>query len=186
MNETRKTSHPSIRIVLLRSTLIIAFAILQVVALDATVSGQTQQEQINEKLTTIRDQMKLAAESLNTELPDNTLIGTQKNITDELRTLVRQFSAGQQSGDPNASKQSNPGSTQSGTTAGSGIAAAEPNDETTDTSGTAGQLNDSELILNAWGQMPGELSQQRGNAISPRFLPKYERLIREYYRRMSR
>lgn len=151
-----------------------------------TAFAQTPTDELNQRLATIRDQMQRVASAMQSELPNQPLNETQKAIADELRLLVQQFSAGEQTGSSSAVPQQAPGATQSASSQGSGTAAADsPGDEEQPTN-PASDSGDADLILKAWGQMPGELREERGSGISPQFLPKYEHLIREYYRRISR
>ena len=109
----------------------------------------------------------------------------QQKIVDELGLLIRQFSAGEQTGTRPGSQQSSPGTAQSGTGQGTGQASADATGDDRDST-LIPALPPRQLILKAWGEMPGQIPDQFGNAISPEFLPAYERMIREYYRRMSR
>jgi len=150
----------------------------------ALAQSKSGGQDLEQRLSGLRDQMTVVADSLSQRAPGTETLQQQQAITDELRLLVRQFSAGQQAGDQSGTPQKSPGSSQSGNDRGAGMAAedlpdkssADPNSDETDAN----------LILNAWGQMPDEIQQNRDGDISPRFLPKYERLIREYYRRIAK
>ena len=154
----------------------------------ATCSGQTfaqsPVDELNDRLRNISIQMKSVGQSLQ-ESGQVSVVDRQKKIVGELNLLVRQFSAGEQTGSQDATQQRSPGSVQSGNRPGTGEASADASEDPDDVVIPA-KLTDRQLLLKAWGEMPGQLQEQRGSSISPRFLPRYQRLIREYYQRMSR
>jgi hypothetical protein len=42
-----------------------------------------------------------------------------------------------------------------------------------------------DLFLRIWGNLPDKLRDEMQASISEQFLPKYERLIEEYYKRLA-
>ena len=149
--------------------------------------AQSPGEELNQRLQRLREQMKVAANSLDDRAPDESLIDHQNKMVAELGLLIRQFSAGDQSGSQkNAAPRQSPGASESSTTQGSGQASADSAGGSSDNEISQTAITEKQLILKAWGEMPGQLRALRGSGISPEFLPRYDRLIREYYRRMSR
>lgn len=145
------------------------------------VYGQ-QNDLLREKLQQIQQQMNSATTQFEKGV-DGELIRSQQQIVDDLSALVRQFSSGEQSGGPVPQVEQNTQSSQSGTMQGEGQATANTQGET-DIQLT--ELQQRQLVLRVWGLMRGEQRDDSTQGIAPRFLPRFEKRIREYYRRMSR
>jgi hypothetical protein len=105
----------------------------------------------------------------------------QQQIVDDLTRLIED---GQRQGrgveSPAATQNTaESASTEPGDRPGSGAATA--------SSGSPGkaQGTQAELFLKVWGRLPAQLQQQIQSPVHEEFLPEYETLIREYYRRLA-
>ena len=105
----------------------------------------------------------------------------QQQIVDDLTRLIED---GQQQGRGVEAPGAQQGSAASasdepGDRPGSGAATA--------SSGSPGkaQGTQAELFLKVWGRLPEQLQQQIQSPLQEEFLPEYEPLIREYYRRLA-
>ncbi len=150
------------------------------------ISAQSPNQELQQRLQAIALQMKSVGQSLQAAAPDGTTLKKQQQVLNELNLLVRQFSAGEQSGGADANSQAASGSTtQSGSTPGAGQASA-TGAEGEPTEVLPEKLSYEQLIRKAWGSMPVQPQDPDSQSLSPQFLPGFERLIREYYLRMSR
>lgn len=127
---------------------------------DAAISTQQSQQQIVEeleKLIRAAEQQKSAASSA--------AVGKPSSEPDE-----------PPGGDlPQAARSSKP-DTQT---------ASEPTPGPPRSTGTADEIEGATNRREIWGQLPEHLRRQIGNISPEMYLPKYERMISEYYRRLS-
>jgi hypothetical protein len=153
--------------------------------LGGSLRGQSSADALDDRLRGIAGQMALVAEALQENRPAADWRSNQVRIVEDLRLLASQLSSAERSPTRTESEDRGPESGQAVTSGASGQATAETD---ADDSGPVVEAapDDQQLILRVWGQMPGEMREERQTGISPVFLPKYRRLIREYYLRMSR
>ena len=155
-------------------------------ALPSAVRAQNPQDELNDQLRQLLVQMDRVATSLNEARVDREQLIRQEAITNQLALLVQQFSSGEQSTDQPSRQQASPDTSQSGSREGSGQATGESMSESGVATVEGREPDSRQLILKAWGDLPEQLRFRSGTGISPEFLPGYEKLIRDYYRRMSR
>ena len=165
---------PTIKIL----TLIIWFVIL----FTRDVPAQEAEADVSLLLRQMQSQMTRVARSFEEQpLSDNSL-QQQKMIVDQLELLVSQMSSSAQTmSEPEQNRSSR--SRQSASSAGAGTAGADA-----DTNGEGGPLpgmDNRQLILRAWGEMPAEIRERIGGTATPQFLPGYESRIRRYYEKMA-
>lgn len=123
----------------------------------------------------------------------DTAAGTQrmqKEIADELAKLIEQAKKQPQGNKSQSGNQSKPksGSTQSGAEGGS--PQAKPGQESTQRleqgEQTQTQMNEvKEALRRIWGHLPEKEREEMIGALGEQFLPKYERLIEDFYKRLA-
>lgn len=111
---------------------------------------------------------------------------TQKEILADLAKLIEQTKK-QCNGGGNG-KQGNSKSSQAG--AGTGDVRPGPAREATDRVGKSERENTEtadvkDVLRRIWGHLPENVRQQMQAQLSEQFLPKYEKLIEEYYKRLA-
>jgi hypothetical protein len=122
----------------------------------------------------------------------DTAAGTQqkqKEIAEEIAKLIEQAQKkpqGNQSQNGNQNKQGS-GSTQSGA---EGSAQSKPGQESTQrleqSEQTQAQMNEvKEALRRIWGHLPEKEREEMIGALGEQFLPKYERLIEAFYKRLA-
>ena len=122
----------------------------------------------------------------------DTATGTQQRqqaIADELAKLIEQAQKkpqGGKSGDNNNQQGSN--SSQAGTE--SGNASSRPGQQSTQrldqANATEAQMNDvKDALRRIWGHLPEKEREEMIGALGEQFLPKYERLIEAFYKRLA-
>lgn len=142
-----------------------------------------------EFLRDIRRRMKQVEQRLRSQDASRSTQGEQEQIAAELESFISQLQRTSNGERKEKSKDggSGVGSDQTGgtqqATKGKAVESSERNGESErpgDVPGGAGV--DSGAI---WGSLPPQLRQQIQNLSSDRFLPQYERLIQQYYRRLA-
>jgi hypothetical protein len=113
--------------------------------------------------------------------------GEQQQIARDLALLLEQARQ-RQSADSNSSKGGGRGINPAGI--GTGDPIAGPPRDSTDRieRGTKEAVETAEvkdLMRRMWGHLPDKMRDQMQAALSERFLPKYERLIEDYYKRLA-
>jgi hypothetical protein len=108
----------------------------------------------------------------------------QRRIVSELEALLQQ--AGNSAGNQQGGRGN--GSTQAGS--GTGEATAGPPRDSTNriergTKEQAETADVKDVLRRMWGHLPDKLRDEMQASVSEQFLPKYERLIEEYYKRLS-
>lgn len=113
----------------------------------------------------------------------------QRQIVTDLDALIKQL---QQQCQASGSKKPGSGSGQQSDQSGAGnkkITQQPARESTTRVDkGTAkldGSAEMQKLIKEIWGHLPARVREQMQNATDEQFLPKYEKLIEEYYRRLA-
>jgi hypothetical protein len=122
---------------------------------------------------------------------NNTSLETQsaqQRVISELTDLIESFGPQQGGGDAATPRQQ----------AGGSEAGTSPSDDPgTGSSPPAGEQLPKEkparseqkavddMLIEIWGQLPKQLQQQIQSPVSEQFLPEYERLIIEYYKRLA-
>jgi hypothetical protein len=116
----------------------------------------------------------------------------QKQILVELQALLEQTKKQCQGGQcksPSASPK--PSSAAAGNKPGEGEPNNKPARDSTDRMAKAGKTdvaegeNMDELVKQVWGHLPPKVRDQMQNVSVENFLPKYEKLIEEYYKRLA-
>lgn len=140
-------------------------------------------------LVKLAREMKVVQERIDAR---DTATGTQqkqKAIADQLAKLIEQAQKkpqGGKSGDNNNQQGSN--SAQAGTE--SGNASSRPGQQSTQrvdqADATETQMNDvKDALRRIWGHLPEKEREEMISALGEQFLPKYERLIEAYYKRLA-
>ncbi len=119
----------------------------------------------------------------------DTSAATQENqslIVSDLESLLEAAKKAQQRGKPQGGKGSPSGQTGTGT----GDAVAGPPRDSTNriergTKEQAETADVKDLRRRIWGHLPEKLRDEMQESMSEQFLPKYERLIEEYYKRLA-
>jgi hypothetical protein len=112
----------------------------------------------------------------------------QKRIASDLDSLIQQLQQQNQSSSSNKSSSSGQQSEKSGT--GNTKASQKPANESTKRVEKATVQSDNsaelqKLIKEIWGHLPARMREQMQNVSEEQFLPQYERLLEEYYRRLA-
>jgi hypothetical protein len=163
-------------------------------------SAQQPGDETAERLNDIRILMLRAAEQLRGRQPDESLLEDQQSIADRLRGLAQEAErkAGRQPEKPTDSRtptDSGPAGTRSGDSA-EGTPAGERTDEPRErradgADAEQGRTADADALRadwlrRAWGNLPPETLDWLIGGGGDSAVPKYQRLIEEYYRRMAR
>ncbi|HEX5033644.1 MAG TPA: hypothetical protein VFW62_04135 [bacterium] len=139
-------------------------------------------------LTRIGQRMRLVEERIAGKDTSDETQSAQKEILADLAKLIeqtrRQCSGGNNSGKPGSGKSS----PQAG--AGNGEVRPGPAREATDRVGKpetekAQTADVKDVLKRFWGHLPEKLRDQMQAQLSEQFLPKYEKLIEEYYKRLA-
>lgn len=159
-------------------------------AIDQEPKKQQEQapvENPSKQLVQLADKMKsIKLVKENRDL-NSSALENQRQLLDQLRTLVEQVSQSKPSSPQKAAANRTtdaarqPGADQSNSERDVGQTGAD-----TETPPSRSQdIVDRELIDQAWGDLPARVRDRLATGLQPQFHPKYERLIREYYRRMA-
>ena len=147
------------------------------------VPSQDAEDDLLARLQTLRQQMKSVGEDLAKRDASERLEFRQKYIVDELKGITDSISSGQ-----------NPADSSTGAAAGK-VGSHQPSSATSPGSRAGGPGNETELldpkrreqlIQQVWGELPAELGIGSLGGRQPTFLPKYERMIERYFRRMAK
>ena len=136
-------------------------------------------------LENIGRQMRAASERIAQSDTSEETQATQGNVVKELEKLIEQAKKQGASGNKSASGK--------GTgKAGAGDGQAQPGNpqESTDRVGKANteptqKTEVKDLLRRIWGHLPEKQRDEMQNAFSDQFLPKYEKLIEEYFQRLA-
>lgn len=112
----------------------------------------------------------------------------QKQIAADLKQLIEQAQKKPQGNKSGSSKKPGNGSAQAGTDSGS--AASKPGQESTQRleQGNQEQVQMNEVkdaLRRIWGHLPEKEREEMIGALGEQFLPKYERLIEAFYKRLA-
>ncbi len=156
-----------------------------------TLAAQPPADQVVDKagpnLVEIADQMALLELIADDQVANSSMLEQQEQLVDRLRQLVEQISGSA----PNQKNRTDlPQQPPSSSTSGSDRTTSQaPSDqsrvETSDPSTAVKPGANRQLIDRAWGDLPDQVRQRLTSGLQPQFHPKYERIIREYYRRMA-
>ncbi|HZL86973.1 MAG TPA: hypothetical protein VFB96_01240 [Pirellulaceae bacterium] len=109
----------------------------------------------------------------------------QREIVDELKKLIEQAKKQASSGNKNASGRgtgkggAGDGQVRPGVPQDATDRVGKPQTEATETADVR------DLLQRIWGHLPQKRLDEMRNALSDQFLPKYEKLIEEYYKRLA-
>jgi len=143
----------------------------------------------DEFLRDIRRRMKQVEQRLRDRDLSRSTQAEQEKIAAELASFIRQLQRQQSQGKGPKSKQGGSGvaSDQTGgaqqATKGAAVESAERNTDSTRTGDGPASLEAS--LPGVWGNLSPQLRQQIQSLTSDKFLPQYERLIQQYYRRLA-
>jgi hypothetical protein len=151
-------------------------------------------------LMRVRQEMQRAASLLGQSSasrsaePLNQAAGVQEQVVDQLDELIAelskkcqggQFPPGSQPPSPSNQSQAKPGNSQ-GAAAQGRTAARDSSDRLENAGAKPVEKGDiEELARELWGHLPQRKREQMLQSFSEEFLPKYERDIEQYYRRLS-
>lgn len=155
-------------------------------AVDAPVTGEDLELGPQKSpLARLRDKLKRASTLLSDKRTDNAVVDLQVEIEFDLEDLLRQTGSSASQSSSTASQQ----------------AASEANGPTRpDTNATTGERNSSankgasggvnrnplkSLVRDSWGNLPERARQELQSVSGEDFLPKYQRMIERYYRRLA-
>jgi len=156
-------------------------------------AGEDLGEEMQDPLLLISRRMRAVEDLIgdrNTSQPTQRL---QKQIVEDLAVLIeqakKQCSGGQGDSDGQKKPSGKPGS---GSKAGAGDNKGKSRPAKDSTSGarkrtgSQAELDRMKLMLKeAWGHLPPKIRDQIQNASPEEFLPKYEKLIEDYYKRLA-
>lgn len=113
---------------------------------------------------------------------------TQREIVQKLSLLIEQLEKQRPSSSRSSAKSSAPAAEPEASVSAKERATDQPTDSKEQ--GTADRQATSEALQvgmskEVWGQLPAKIRQQMQSLKSEQFLPKYERMIHEYYKRLS-
>lgn len=148
------------------------------------------QESDANPLAEIAQRMKQVERRISNRETSSRLQAMQQDIVAELDRLIQQMqqqpSGGQSKGSPSSSSQQS--SSQSSVSG-----AQESKRPATDSAPRLGKADGEstdlaemqKMLDEVWGHLPARVREQMQNATVEQFLPKYERLIEEYYKRLA-
>lgn len=143
----------------------------------------------DEFLRDIRRRMKQVEQRIRGQDLSRSTQAEQEKIAAELASFIRQLQRQQSQGKGPKSKQGGSGvaSDQTGgaqqATKGTAVESTERNTDSTRTGENPASLETS--LPGVWGNLSPQLRQQIQSLTSDKFLPQYERLIQQYYRRLA-
>lgn len=156
--------------------------------LDDLDAGEDIGQEKKSPLQELGEKMKHVEERIRGRDTSETTLELQREISDQLAKLIEQAKKqGKQGGNSNAGGQGKPGA-ESGNESGNPSAApASESTQRVDRTDTVerGSADVKDLIRRVWGHLPDKMREQMQNSIDEQFLPKYETLIEEYYRRLA-
>jgi hypothetical protein len=158
-------------------------------------SGEDRGEEAEDPLMAIGGRMRRAEQLLaenETARPTQRL---QEEILDDLQTLIDQLQQqcqgqqGQNSPERSGKPTGKPGKA-SRKGSGENTGSNKPSPDSTERVGTAdrgrAELDQMQMALKqVWGHLPERIRQQMQSGMGEEFLPKYERLIGQYYLRLA-
>jgi hypothetical protein len=131
--------------------------------------------------------MRSAEENLRSANASSETQERQQNVVADLDLLIESLSQGdneQNAGQsPEEKAEPNAGESPGGDPGSSPSAISEPPSAKSDGGTENESAND--LMIQVWGQLPAHLQEQIQSPTREEFLPQYERLIVEYYRRLA-
>ena len=150
--------------------------------------GEDLGEAPESPLQQLAERMKLSQQRIGTRDTSESTQQIQQDISDRLARLIEQV-------EKRASSSGNPSQSGSGKPGGQGDAeGASPSpgaaSESTQRVEQAERIErDSadvrDTIRRVWGHLPEKMREQMQNSLDDQFLPKYEKLIEQYYRRLA-
>ncbi len=159
----------------------------------APAMAQAQEEQMdgesnraNRTIRALADQSRAVAEHMKNNGVNVQALLKQQQLVDELKQLIDQLSGGGPSspspsqlggsgaGNDSSSPSNMPGERQLGV-----------DDSAGNIQSVSPAVSNLQLIDRAWGDLPSEIRRRLNTGVAPEFLPKYEAMIRQYYRRMA-
>lgn len=141
--------------------------------------------QESDPLTRIGKKMRTVENLMGQKQTSSRTQGLQKEILDDLTALIEFEKT--QCAKCKGSSNSKPGQPLPGTSAAKDPSRPQQSTERVE----KGQVNPDEIVTNSefikeiWGELPERFVQQMQSAGIERFLPKYEKLIEDYYKRLA-
>jgi hypothetical protein len=156
-------------------------------ATDAPVTGEDLELGPQKSaLARLRDKLKRASNLLAEKRTDNAVIDLQFEIETDLQDLLRQTGGSSSQASGNAVQQStgeSNGDNRPDTTHANN---AEKNGSSSKNGATAVNRNPlKSLVRDSWGNLPERARQELQSVSGEDFLPKYQRMIERYYRRLA-
>jgi hypothetical protein len=142
-----------------------------------------------ELLTDLQRDMREAANRIEAEDTSDKTQNLQQQVIDGLSALIDELEDRGKSGgstkQPSAAAQASAGQTPSESTATQRTATGdEPNVDGSDAEREDDPFGD-QFLSEVWGQLPAEVKTQIQSPLREQFLPAYEQLIIDYYRRLA-
>jgi hypothetical protein len=156
-------------------------------------AGEDLGQPSEDLLVTIGRRMRLAESLIGRQVTSQETQSVQQQVIRDLEQLIVELNKQCQGAQSGASSPAKPGAKPDGKSrAGSGenTGASQPAKESTDrTEGTASDREELArlqiLLRQVWGHLPPKIRDQMQSGLIEEFLPKYERLIEEYYSRLA-
>jgi hypothetical protein len=151
------------------------------------IDGEDLGEAKKSPLEELAQRMKQSQQRINVKDTSEATQQVQQEISDRLAQLIEQIEK-QKKSSQEGKQGSGKGSNQGGTEGGNPTPApASESTQRVDRSETIerGSEEVKDIIRRVWGHLPEKMREQMQNSLDDQFLPKYEKLIEDYYRRLA-
>ncbi len=156
----------------------------------APVAGQPSQgADQSGQFAKIADAMLMVSRQLQQSGLTPATVENQRRIVDELEALVEKLAAQTEGDRAVAGDSADAATAPESSTGNTGAAVERPIESTAESSGistASPEQTNQHLVDRAWGNLPEQIRQRLRPGSPPQFLPQYEAMIRQYYRRMSK